>query len=360
MFSRSYVLKYGIWSFLLWLVFDIFFIHHGDYQRGISMFVFQVLFLWFLYEGGAKKKQTYDRVLIVATIFLAILSAWYALYNNTSIASLNIRPILFLDMFILLYMTNISQHIWKSISSIIIYMRSLITIKAYLPASWKLLRDQVHIWKLDKTHIQQSKNIAIWVWVLALFLIIILPLLSSADPIFEKTLQTYIFDNLNIFQHIHISEFLTRAFVTVLFGLLFWNLLVAVQSMKAIEAKDSESKIYRFFDDTTRGYIILWGINLVYILFCAIQFKYLFFGSHELIIARGFESYAAYIHRGFYELVCIAGLNYIIYHLFFLRKADIWRSRIAKRILLILLIWATLIMLISAYIRIHMYVQAYG
>ena len=100
-------------------------------------------------------------------------------------------------------------------------------------------------------------------------------------------------------------------------------------------------------------------VNVVYILFCVIQFTYLF-GGEEVIRSIPDYTYAEYARRGFSELivVTIINLSILLMGLHF-TKNDVKLDRLI-RVLRCLLVLCTVIMLYSAHLRLKLYEEAYG
>ena len=100
-------------------------------------------------------------------------------------------------------------------------------------------------------------------------------------------------------------------------------------------------------------------LNIVYTVFSVIQFTYLFRG--ESFVLPSSYTYAEYARRGFFELVAVSVINFIIILIAvsFIRKEN-RRVHLASKVLLSLLVGLTFILLISAFYRMLIYEQAYG
>lgn len=98
----------------------------------------------------------------------------------------------------------------------------------------------------------------------------------------------------------------------------------------------------------------LGALDAVYLVFCAIQFAYLFFGDPEQI------GYADYARSGFFQLVAVAAVN-VTALLAAVRygRREALRSA-AVRALVVVLAACTAVMLASALLRMGLYVGAYG
>ena len=100
-------------------------------------------------------------------------------------------------------------------------------------------------------------------------------------------------------------------------------------------------------------------VNAVYILFCVIQFTYLF-GGEEVIRSIPDYTYAEYARRGFSELIVVTVINLSILLIglhFTKNDGKLDRLVLALRCLLVL---CTVIMLYSAHLRLKLYEEAYG
>jgi len=100
-------------------------------------------------------------------------------------------------------------------------------------------------------------------------------------------------------------------------------------------------------------------LNLVYAVFSVIQFAYLF-GGKSFILPSNY-TYAEYARRGFFELVIVAVINFIIILITvsFIKKENN-KIHITNKVLLTLMVSFTFVMLISAFYRMVLYEEAYG
>jgi hypothetical protein len=189
-------------------------------------------------------------------------------------------------------------------------------------------------------------------------LIIIIPLLSSADDIFDHFLDLIP----NIF-NINITEFLARLIiVTIITCLVFsylWSLFRSGDKAKGTIPDIKNLLKPKAFLDPITVTTILVLIDILYIFFITIQFSYLF-GSLNYGLPTDF-TYAEYARKGFFELVLITIINLAILlgNLYFGKVSG---SRIDKavKVLNSVLVVSTLIMLLSAHFRMSLYEEAYG
>lgn len=175
-------------------------------------------------------------------------------------------------------------------------------------------------------------------------LIIIIPLLCSADLVFENFLSSIKFD-FDISEDVYHGIMM---FLTALLGL--WSAYTIITSMVL-----KELRIKVKGEGTTNPVIAITFtsiIGLVYILFCAIQLLYLFSGS--IALPEGY-TYAEYAHEGFYQLLAVCILNIIMVSIC---QTFFSKSKVLK-ILLTLIATCTYIMIASSAMRMILYVEVY-
>ena len=198
------------------------------------------------------------------------------------------------------------------------------------------------------------KNIFIGLIISAPVLLIVIALLAEADTVFQNVIAD-IFKSLEIIDSIPFAEHVgVIGIITVMvFGYLAVVLKAEVEGELAPAERDAGGL------DATIVTTVLVMVNAVYILFCVIQFTYLF-GGEEMIRSIPDYTYAEYARRGFSELIVVTVINLSIL-LIGLRftKND---GRLDRLVLVLrcLLVLCTTIMLYSAHLRLKLYEEAYG
>ena len=187
-------------------------------------------------------------------------------------------------------------------------------------------------------------------------LLIFTTLLSSADLVFAKQLDTFFLN----FQMEKVNEYLRRAFFVVLVAYFFTGIIrhAAFRSRKEKPLGNEKSQTAPFlgFIETA---IILGSVILLFSLFVIIQFRYLFSGPSNISLS-GF-TYSEYARRGFGELVAVA-----VFSLLLLKSLSVVSKREGKKqrnvflSLMIGLVVSALIILVSAFQRLLLYEAAYG
>ena len=189
------------------------------------------------------------------------------------------------------------------------------------------------------------KKVVFGVLLALLLLVIILPLLSGADQVFGYYLN-------QIFGNLRISSFIGHSIVILIAFALFysfiWNVEFGENLVPIGKANYSIDKII--------GGIILATVSVVYVIFCAIQFTYLFAGAG---LPEGM-TYSSYAREGFAQTVLVCAINLLIFGVFLrYRNEDETDFNIIKQLLAGLLA-LTGVMLFSGVVRLSLYIEAYG
>lgn len=258
-------------------------------------------------------------------------------------------------------------NIFASISLLLIFVSSFLgkNIQSYLPADY--LRVFILPVRFIKSFFETCpkvfslKKIAVGSAItrevvrgsiLAVVAIIVFGLLfASADDVFKRLIP-----NLHLFKFN--AELLTRfyilAFATPLFigafGYMFDN--VGTSSSSSLTPKERKFGAI----ETT---ILLGTINTLFLLFVILQLTYLF-GGESRVVTLGL-TYAEYARKGFYELILVAILSFVIISTAEKRVIKREDSHIRSfKILSIVLVVQVVLILVSAFTRLALYENVYG
>ena len=319
----SYPLFVVVFCCLFWVVS----------RRQIS---FQIGFGWFL----------------LAPIFL--LSAAFAIHSNPVLLALNsvlIPPLLLLQTTLLVY-----KYEWSSVRCVIRFLGRLL--RQIFGNAPKVFLELISLAKVtDRIAAAKRKtfkSISIGLIISVPLVIIVTALLAEADTVF----QSLIVNILKRFEFIGTIPFAEHVGVVgVITVLLFGYFAVVLKAEVERESAPAESGAEGW--DATIVTTVLVMVNAVYILFCVIQFTYLF-GGEEVIRSIPDYTYAEYARRGFSELIVVTVINLSIL-LIGLRftKNDGKLNRLVL-VLRCLLVLCTTIILYSAHLRLTLYEEAYG
>jgi hypothetical protein len=181
-------------------------------------------------------------------------------------------------------------------------------------------------------------------------LFVFLLLFSSADLIFQK----YVSEILSIENEMELFlRFLLILIVTIVFiGAYTYSFR---EKGETIMPQSSNKHAVEQIESS----IILGSINILFSIFIIVQFTYLF-GGESNISAQGF-TYAEYARRGFFELIAVAVIS--LFLLLITEKYAIKKEAehtLSFKILSTALITQVILIMVSAFIRLSLYEEAYG
>lgn len=185
------------------------------------------------------------------------------------------------------------------------------------------------------------KKIIIAVGITLPLMLILLPLLSGADLVFGYYMK-------KLFFGFNAGSFLGHTVLCFIAGALFYSFLWNLGNGKI---KNPANPLEISLDKLICG-IVLGFVLAVYAAFCAVQFVYLFAGAG---LPNGL-TYSEYAREGFWQLVVVSGVNLLMFGIF-LRYAP--RTRWFN-VMLASLLAATALLLVSAMLRLGLYIGAYG
>lgn len=186
-----------------------------------------------------------------------------------------------------------------------------------------------------------AKKAVLGVAVTLPLLCVIIPLLCGADMVFGYYIGRILgdWDFGSLVGHIIVSVLAFALFYSFL-----WNVGFGVKE------KHGEKAAMQI--DTIICCIVLGSVTLVYVLFCAVQFTYLFAGAG---LPYGM-TYSEYAREGFAQTVAVCAFNLLIFGVF-LRFGS--GSKAVSGFLYGLL-GLTGVMLVSGFMRLKLYIDAYG
>jgi hypothetical protein len=181
-------------------------------------------------------------------------------------------------------------------------------------------------------------------------------LLSAADPIFAARLE----DFLQILNIELLDEYIIRLFYISLLAYLLAGALLYALVSSCDERVTGEGKSWLTpFVGWIEASILLASVNLLFVAFVGIQFRY-FFGGTQNISYQGF-TYAEYARRGFGELVAVALISLLLFlGLSFITRRTTDASRRLFSGFGMALVILVAVILVSAFLRLSLYENAYG
>ena len=342
---------FAILALVAGIIFDYLFFGKAI---GVSYPLFVVVFYCLFWV--ASRRQVSFQISFGWFLFIPILllSAAFALHSNPVLLDRNfvLIPLLLLVQTTLL----VYGYEWSSVRCVIRFIGRLNHhIFANVP---KVLLELISLAKaVDEIAPEKRKtlkNIFIGLIISVPLLIIVIPLLASADTVFQKFLADILkplesIGSIPLAEHVGVIGIITA----LLFGYLAVVLKAKVEGVSVQVGRGTGGS------DATIVVTVLVMVNAIYILFCAIQFTYLF-GGEEVIRSIPDYTYAEYARRGFSELIVVTVINLSILLIgLHVTKNDGKLDRLVL-VLRCLLVLCTVIMLYSAHLRLKLYEEAYG
>lgn len=318
---------------------------------GLSYPVY-VVFLLCLFWWSTRKmlivEKSFGWFILIPVL---LLSATFAIHSNPVLQALNLLLIPLLMVAHTLLVTNKSTT-WSKLSIIgdilkRVFPLTLMNIpKPFLFAAGELKTKEPGAGQLP------WKKIATGLLISLPILLVVLPLLSSADMMFN-----YYLNNLT-----EIEDFIELG-PTVKQGIIILIVFVYISgylwSFYISQPETETGKAARDYTwDPTILLTVLFVINVVYLLFSMIQFSYLYGERHSLPAAF---TYAEYARRGFFELVAVTVINLsiLLCSMKFVKTENKGLYIVVQGFLSLLIVFS-LNMLFSANFKMSLYEEAYG
>ncbi|WP_100488757.1 DUF4153 domain-containing protein [Sporolactobacillus pectinivorans] len=320
----------------------------------VFVIAFYVLFLW----NVRKKVQVKLDLGWLLLIPIFMLSFAYLFFSNLVFYALNFIVIPVLVVMQTTLITKSAKRKWYSVYFIAdllysFFYRPFACIALPFMFVAKALSSRIGI-KKDSAFLKVFFGILITIPLLAL----IVSLLASADQVFGH----FVDQIPSLFDAINLDALMPRFLLATLTALLSFSYIWSLMKPKPVsillpEASTPFAKNNGF--DPVIAMTFLSIINAIYVLFTLIQFSYLF-GGFSFALPANF-TYAEYARRGFFELIVVTLINFsILLFLLYFTKQDGKTINRMIRFLESLLVVCTLVMLVSAFVRMYLYEQMYG
>jgi len=332
-----------IWTALISLFYVVFlwgFWHKGVDALGFNATVFGLLALSvFLFADKERKTVCKNNLFWLIPILFMVLS--FSMFENPFLKSITILllPILFALFFNYSVLEKNTKHRWNlffisEITNRILQFFSTIGRSLYsfykiiLPGDGK------------KKAVIRKTLIGVLLFFL-IAIIVVIPLLSAADPAFQEYTKHFMYWFENLISWVFIRKFIFFVLLSVfiLSSFLAWT--------KKFHFKTEESTFK--MDDIISG-IVIGGILLLYLLFIALQIGHLWVDQLPVV----FEKTESLVKSGFWQLLTLSVLNIIFFFIYY-RNTKPFVQKI-----LVAFTFASLLLLLSAGQRMFLYVFYYG
>jgi len=328
-------------------------------QLGISYPLFTVIFLIIFFAYLKSLHLEWQKPGLWLLLPLLFLSASFAFYTNETLLILNFLAIPFLLVAQTLLTAGANRYHWFDIRFMLdilegTFGRTLGNIAIPFTITRDLGKGQS-----DQQRYEVLRRVLTGIVIALPLLLVVIPLLSSADLVFSH----YLGKLPEYLRLIRLGELIGRTLLIIVITVFSFAYLQSFQGSRAeiiagAESYSNSLELQKRWDPISAS-TFLTLLNLVYIIFAVIQFSYLF-GGGQFTLPAGY-TYAEYARQGFFELVVVTLINFSIYILVINFVHDSRRHLYNLfRMLLSLLAVSTLILLISSFFRLALYEEAYG
>lgn len=315
---------------------------------GISLTIFIVPTVLVILYNLKEKQMLNNKKGILWAIPVILLSLTYFIFNNAFFQVLNI-PVIFTLIIIMCisiteekisenrFIRNILGKIFKPFGIMFDFISDF-EIDEFLGKQKEKQNEKI------KTIQKIGKSLLI---AIPIILIIIL-LLSSADSIFGSLFSSVSEFISRAFESETISDIITRIIFSIVWFVYIIGFLITFIKKDDTEKQEIVTKKINL--STLTANMILISLNIIYLIFSIIQFRYLFMNAGK---TPDFD-YATYARTGFFQLMFVSFINLAL-----LKTIKDTEGRLIKTLKILLVIF-TMIIVISAMFRMYLYEQEYG
>ena len=313
---------------------------------GISIAIFLTATIILTIYSLKEKEMIKNKKGILWAVPIVLLGLTYFIFNNMFFKILNIPVILIL--FVIMCMSITETQIKENK-----FVRQILG-KIFKP--FVVLFDFISDFDMDEflenkkenqnNKTDNIKKVGKSLLIAVPVILVIIFLLSSADSVFGSIFSDFTKAISKMLEVKTINDLLGRLLVIAFTFIYIAGFIIAFAKSKKQEETEESTGI-KLSDLTIK--MLLVSLNIIYLLFSVIQIKYLFINA---IVTSNFD-YAKYARTGFLQLMFVSFINFALLHI---SKKNIETNKILKMMLIIF----TMIIVISAAFRMHLYEQKYG
>lgn len=329
-------------------------------KLGISVFLFVMAIIIVTITFLEKHRKVKNRKGYWLTIPIILLSVTYAIYQNIFFQVTNILVMLILYNIMIIWVRLENYQLEFVIRRIFnITIKPFQYINTACKGIGKVFKtSSIQTETANTTSVKLIKQIGIGITVSLPILIIIVALLSSADNTFAegtKNVFMTIFKNGRYIFNLEFWFTLVAKLLTIC-GLTLYFISFMVNIVNRKPWKQKEEKAIEIQIETTILNTVVTILNIVYFIFCKIQITNLFDKT-----AMGTINYANYAREGFFQLMIVSIINFVIIISTTKNKKQSSKIQIYyRKIMNFILLVATAIILGSAFIRMNLYGAEFG
>jgi len=305
----------------------------APHRAGISVFIFMLIQAGWLYYLKLPKMQ----LLMLAPVFVLTLNAFISANPMWRAPNLVVAAVLYAFMAVWI----VSGISFKDTSPTLFLRFAEIVGNSILhfplPFKWS---SNASIKKLPII-----RRVLVGVIISVPVLLFLILMLSSADAIFSHAVEGIFIGILNLINF----HTILRILLGFVVGLYLFGILYCV----FVREEQTQAKSIQVKGDCVILGVVLTSVLLVYTLFVAIQFRYLFAPPYDLPYGLNFVTYA---RRGFFELLFLTFVNIaFILAAVWLIKSQTSRGAALIKWLCMYLCAVTVVLLVSSFYRMWLY-----
>ena len=339
-----------ICSLILSIIHSILFFGEG---WGVSVLLFAIsavfIFILILGKNGKIKKKSP----LILSVPIILLSATYLLFNNLFFQIMNFFAIISLFLVMIIWATTGELKPDKLLKNMCILFFAPVT---ELVQVGREVSNNFHVDKKEG----KSKNPVIWKIVKALLIslpivIVVIALLVTADDAFGSIFKDLIDEILGWINLGTLYKITIRIMFIVFFTFYFMGVVLKVTRGKVNNDVKPGKKGLRI-EGMTLGFLITL-LNIIYLIFSGIQIIHII----GQINISDITNYAGYAREGFFQLMLVSFINFVIILLSKLNKKEMGTgARTYIKSMNFILALFTIVLLVISTIKMSLYAQEYG
>ena len=327
---------------------------------GISVILFVIPYLGFTIYYIEKRKKAKNRkaYLLIAPIIL--LAATYFIYQNKFFQICNIIVMLILYNIMLIWCMEQKYELEFVIKRIfVLFLKPFSFLASALHQIGDVFTSKKSQNKKSKPKKGITKQIMIGIGVSIPLLVLIIALLSSADFQFANgisQISKFLYESMDKFfdEQWGFSIFL-RLLTIIILTIYLISFFINLRTRQPWKIGDERNICIQV--DTVICNTVVTLLNIVYVIFCSIQVTNLI----ETMVNHQSIEYASYAREGFFQLMVVSIINFIIILVTTQNKKESTKPQmIYRKVMNLILAISTVIILISAFVRMNLYGEAYG
>lgn len=332
------IVKNILVALLLVLAYNLVFFKTG-FGLGFALFILFINSAFYFFTDPQSKNKTPGKFASAVSVLFAFLTVFRA---NELILVINGMAAVFFELVALYFYKGLDEFTFKIPDFI---LAPVITFFKGVDSIFKLFSPQT--FQDEKVDSQIFKSVAKGVLIAIPVLAVLLFLLTQADPVFSKIT----------------GDILSNSFERTLFSALVF---VGMLCLSLVSIRNRESSTEQSVH-SHKGYeltVLLSSVAVLFGLFIAVQFQYLFSQTAEHDLAElgvSTLTYSEYVRKGFFELMTatvITGgiLMYVLSNVF--RMKD--KQRVIVQTFSSVVVLETLMLIVSAAQRVNLYQLEHG